>query len=242
MEEEKVQTGEQIAGVADPQTGADEAVVAESQTGVEFPAAGETKEERMIPQERLNQEIEKRKFAESQAAFLQQQLQVNQFQAQQRTQSQVQHNPYGDLTDADLVDVATHKRIMAEQTQSQTQQLQAIQLQIKHPGAMNTINTHLQTAIQNDPTLMTTITDSPDRFNTMFLIAENHRLRLEAEQRQQGTDQNIQQVTGQLLANKQRVLPASAVGGAAAPNAAGRFANMTVDELEAEIERVKAGR
>ena len=244
MAEEQVQTGEEAAGVTDQQTqtGANDAVVTEPQ-GEGVPAAGETKtEQHMIPQERLNHEIEKRKAAEEQAALLQQQMQIAQFQAQQQQAQLQKADPYGGLSDAELVDVATHKRAMAAQTQDLQQQLQAVRLEQQHPGAATTINTYLKNALGNDPTLMTQILNSPDRFMTMFLIADNQRLKTEAEQRQTGqraAQQSAQQTAEELLENKRRILPASAAGGSAPISLGERFAGMTDAQLEAEIEKVK---
>lgn len=243
MDVTKDKTGDSTVGVADQQPGADAAAAAVPQSGDQVPVAGEDQTQNMIPKERLDQEIEKRKTAEQQTSFLQQQMQLLQFQAQQQPQPQQQADPYGNLNDDDYVNVGMFKRMSQQQAQQQAQQLQALQLQVNYPDAANTINTHLKTALANNPTLMTTITNSADRYTTMYLIAKNQELISEAQQRQQTAQQTVQQTAQQtaqeLLENKNRPLPASAVGGAIPVTGVDRFLNMTDEELAAENERVK---
>ncbi|MFP4086391.1 MAG: hypothetical protein ACLFUL_06315 [Desulfobacteraceae bacterium] len=193
--------------------------------------------------EELNQIKQQNQLLQQQVQFYQANMGQGLPQGQQSQQAQ---DPFAGLDEDDVVDVPTMKKIFNQFQQTTSQQLREIQLRAQFPDIEQTIQTYLPNALNKNPSLQKALRQSGDPLLAYQIATYEKELQEGANGQGQGNGQGQQ---GQGQDTTQRILdnlgkpqnPGSTGGGGSGVDAADAYLNMSDDDLEKRIARVKGG-
>lgn len=223
-----------------------EPAATETQTGEEIQPAAEVKPDaepdKMIPKERLDYVLEKSKAQEQYARSLEAQIELIKRQSQPE---QEQFDPLSEIPDEGLVEAPQVKKVLNGLIKTFGQTLGEMQFRMQCPdydqlvGTPQKMGEPLQKLINERPDLAQFILTSPNPKQAAYQLTKFYVSTQGTGQIP--TDPAVTKKAEKVIANAKRPISVSAVGGSAAISAANRFANMTDEELDAEIAKVKEG-
>lgn len=180
--------------------------------------------ESMIPLAALEDERRKRQSLEEQKRLLEDHMRL--LQANQ-AQAPAQQSSESDESDYDVLTVGQGRKELSAFKNELTAEIQELRMMQKHSDYAEVVRDYLPEVINKNPTLKQTLLNDPNRYELAYYLAKNSDSYRESQKKQKRSKE-----ADKIVANSNKPVSVSSVGGAAA-SAPGGYKNMSDDEFRA---------